>query len=344
MTEDSRRLAVRLDRLAENVRRYRASSSDLIARVDHDGYGLGLVPVARECVAAGARMLAVADFDEALRLRAAGIGTPVLALRPTGERVDGLGIAAAVGTVAEAHAATAGGADGIHVVVACGDVSRGISPHDRGAFEAIAQAAPRVHAIMGVTDAATSASATSAALEVAAGLAPGVPRHVHGTRGVLAGYGADDDFVRVGRGLYGIPLRDGTPTGVSVCRLSGQVVTVKRIAAGEGVSYGYIYRAPADGTIALVTCGYADGVPRSIGNHATVIVNGGSARVIGRVAMDVVVIDLGNVAAKAGDEVVFLGDPESGEPGVAGWSAVTGLDPVELAAGIGPRVVRSYTR
>nr|WP_240977433.1 alanine racemase C-terminal domain-containing protein [Planctomonas sp. JC2975] len=126
--------------------------------------------------------------------------------------------------------------------------------------------------------------------------------------------------------------------------MSGQVVTVKRIAEGEGVSYGYIYRAPSDGTIALVTCGYADGIPRSIGNHATVALNGGRARVIGRVAMDVVVIDLGDLPAKAGDEAVFLGDQGADEPVVADWSAITGLDPVELAAGIGPRVARSYTR
>ncbi|NNC10655.1 hypothetical protein HII28_01980 [Planctomonas sp. JC2975] len=344
MTEDSRRLAVRLDRLAQNVRRYRSSSRALIARIDHDGYGLGLVPVARECAAAGAAMLAVADFDEALRLRAAGIDTPTLALRPTGGHVDALGVSVAAGTVAEAEAAAARGADGIHVVVACGDVSRGISPHDRDAFEAIADVAPRVDAVMGVTDGATSPSAASAALETAAELVPGVPRHVHGTRGVLDGYGADDDYVRVGRGLYGIPLRDGTPTGASVARLSGQVVTVKRIAEGEGVSYGYIYRAPSDGTIALVTCGYADGIPRSIGNHATVALNGGRARVIGRVAMDVVVIDLGDLPAKAGDEAVFLGDQGADEPVVADWSAITGLDPVELAAGIGPRVARSYTR
>jgi alanine racemase len=65
---------------------------------------------------------------------------------------------------------------------------------------------------------------------------------------------------------------------------------------------------------------------------------------IGRVAMDVVVIDLGQGRARAGDEVVFLGDPAHGEPDVADWARVAECDPVDIAASIGPRVARSYTR
>ncbi|MGN6325962.1 alanine racemase [Pseudolysinimonas sp.] len=343
MTADSRRLSVRLDSLAANVRRYREAARGLIACVDHDGFGHGLVPVARACLEGGADLLAVADFDEALRLRDAGIAAPLLALRPTGAVADGLGVQAAVATQREADDATALGASGAHVVIDCGGAPRGIRPDDRGAFEAIAGAVPPV-ALMGVADARTRHAAASAALHEAAALAPELSRHLHGTAGVLAGYGADDAYVRVGRGLYGIPLPDGTSTGAPVARLTGQVVTVKRILAGEGVSYGYIYRAPEDGTIALVTCGYADGVPRSIGNRATVLVDGCPARVIGRVAMDVVVIDVGDAVVHAGDEVVFLGDPAAGEPTVSEWASITGFDPVEIAAAMGPRVVRSYTR
>ena len=343
MTADSRRLSVRLDSLAANVRRYRASVHGLIARVDHDGFGHGLVPVARACLEGGADLLAVADFDEAIRLRDAGVSAPLLALRPTGAAVNGLDVQAAVGTHREAEDADALGASGAHVVIDCGGAPRGIRPADRTAFDQIADSLPPV-ALMGVTDARTPHAAASTGLREAAELAPGLPGHVHGTAGVLAGYGADDAYVRVGRGLYGIPLPGGTSTGVPVARLTGQVVTVKRILAGEGVSYGYIYRAPEDGTIALVTCGYADGVPRSIGNLATVLVGGCLARVIGRVAMDVVVIDVGDAVVHAGDEVVFLGDPAAGEPGVTEWASITGFDPVEIAAAMGPRVVRSYTR
>jgi alanine racemase len=129
-----------------------------------------------------------------------------------------------------------------------------------------------------------------------------------------------------------------------VARLTGRVVTVKRIKAGEGVSYGYIYRAERDGVIALVTGGYADGVPRSIGNHASALVNGRRVRVVGRVAMDVVVVVTDDVPARPGDEVVLLGDPAVGEPGLGEWASITGYDPVEIAASAGPRVARSYTR
>ena len=60
--------------------------------------------------------------------------------------------------------------------------------------------------------------------------------------------------------------------------------------------------------------------------------------------MDVVVIDVGDAVVHAGDEVVFLGDPAAGEPSVSEWASITGFDPVEIAAAMGPRVVRSYTR
>lgn len=343
MTADSRRLSVRLDALADNVRRYRAASRGLITRVDHDGFGHGLVPVAQECIAAGADVLAVADFDEAARLRAAGVDAPVLALRPIGADVAGMQVEVAVSTLRDAESAAAAGASAAHAVVDCGAALRGIRPDDRDGLEAIAARIP-VAAIMGVADAAVQPEQASDALQTAGDLVPGVARHLHGTTGVLNGYGSTDDFVRVGRGLYGIPLRDGTATGTPIGRLTGRVVTVKRIKAGEGVSYGYIYRAERDGMIALITGGYADGVPRSIGNHASLLVNGARARVVGRVAMDVVVVTLDDALARPGDEAVFLGDPDAGEPAVGEWAGITGFDPVELASAIGPRVARSYTR
>lgn len=343
MTADSRRLAIRLDAVAANVRRYRSGVAGLIARVDHDGFGHGAIPIARTCVESGADMLAVTDFDEAVLLRDAGIDAPLLALRPTGRTVAGLAVQAAVGTAHEAARAADLGASGVHVVIDCGSAVRGIRPDDASTFDLIS-ARSAVVGIMGVASCAASSDAASSALETAAALAAAAPRHLHGTRGVLDGFGAGDSYVRVGRGLYGIPLPDGAPTGLPAAKLTGQVVTVKRILAGEGVSYGYIYRAPADGTIALVSCGYADGVPRSVGNHASVLVGGQRARVIGRVAMDVVVVDLGDATVKAGDEAVFFGDPGLGEPSVAEWTAIAGEDPAALAASIGPRVLRSYSR
>lgn len=352
MTADSRRLSVHLDALAANVRRYRAAARGVIALVDHDGFGHGLVPVARECAAAGADTLAVADFDEAARLRQAGLEVEVLALRPIGGAVHGMRVRAAVATEREAAAAAAAGAVAAHAVVDCGGAARGLHVDDATAAAAVAATLP-VSAVMGIADAATPPAQAAAALETAVstlgpvlGALPErqLKRHLHGTAGVLAGFGAQDDFVRVGRGLYGIPLADGTATGTPVARLTGRVVTVKRIKAGEGVSYGYIYRADRDGVIALITGGYADGVPRSIGNHAWLAVNGRRVRVVGRVAMDVVVASVGDVEVRAGDEAVFLGDPVVGEPGVSEWAQITGFDPVEVAAAIGPRVVRSYSR
>ena len=123
-------------------------------------------------------------------------------------------------------------------------------------------------------------------------------------------------------------------------RLSGTVLSLKPLRAGEGVSYGYAHRATASTRIALVTGGYAQGVVRALGGRAHVRINGSSHPIVGRVAMDVCVVDVGDADVVPGDEVVFLGDPAADEPSLDEWAALTGLTPAEIAAVILQRVRR----
>lgn len=123
-------------------------------------------------------------------------------------------------------------------------------------------------------------------------------------------------------------------------RLVGRVLSVKALRAGEGVSYGYTHRAEADTRIALVTGGYAQGIVRSLGNRLRVAVGGQRRPIVGRVAMDVAVVDLGEVEVQTGDEVVFLGDPAYDEPGIAEWTGLTGLSAEEIVITIGMRARR----
>lgn len=138
--------------------------------------------------------------------------------------------------------------------------------------------------------------------------------------------------------LFGLPVgesRRGTP----VMRLCGHVLSLKRLAAGEGVSYGYTHRAPADTTVALVIGGYAQGIVRALGNHAHVALGGRFCPVVGRVAMDVCVVDVGaDTSVTAGDGVVFFGDPELGHPDLSRWCEITGLHAAELAGVAGQHV------
>lgn len=142
--------------------------------------------------------------------------------------------------------------------------------------------------------------------------------------------------------LFGLPVV-GRAQGTPVMRLFGHVLSLKRLAAGEGVSYGYTHRAPVDTTVALVIGGYAQGIVRALGNHAHVAIAGSRYPVVGRVAMDVCVIDVGaETSVSAGDDVVFFGDPALGHPDLSHWCEITGMHAAEVAGVIGQHVSRVH--
>jgi alanine racemase len=138
--------------------------------------------------------------------------------------------------------------------------------------------------------------------------------------------------------LFGLP--DAESRGVPALRLAGTVLSVKDLRAGEGVSYGYAYRASADTRIALVTGGYAQGIVRGLGGAVDVAIAGKRHRIVGRVAMDVCVVETADAAVQRGDEVLFLGNPAHGEPSLADWVRATGLLASELITVVGLRAIR----
>ncbi|MBY0688451.1 hypothetical protein K5S26_07840 [Microbacterium marinilacus] len=135
--------------------------------------------------------------------------------------------------------------------------------------------------------------------------------------------------------LYGLP---GTG-GAAALALVSPVLSTKRLLAGEGVSYGYTHRAAADTRVALVAGGYAEGVVRALGNRVTLDVAGRLSPVVGRVAMDVCVVDVGDVPAEAGDEAVFFGAGAAGD-NLSDWVRATGLTAAELVCAVGLHVHR----
>ncbi|WP_235038104.1 alanine racemase [Microbacterium sp. 18062] len=132
------------------------------------------------------------------------------------------------------------------------------------------------------------------------------------------------------------------PSGRPAMTLVGTVLGVKGLRAGEGVSYGYTHRAASDTRIALVTGGYAQGIPRIVGNRVSVAIEGRRLPIIGRVAMDVCVVDLEDSDVRRGAEVVYFGDPAAGAPSLSDWTAASGLGAAELVTGVGLRVAREY--
>jgi alanine racemase len=120
-------------------------------------------------------------------------------------------------------------------------------------------------------------------------------------------------------------------------------VDVRAVAAGTPVGYGHSWLADRPTRLALVAAGYADGVPRAVDPAASVLVRGARRRIVGRVSMDQIVVDLGDLAAAPGEYVAVFGPGRSGEPTVAEWARWCGTIPNEIVTGIGRRVERIAT-
>lgn len=156
--------------------------------------------------------------------------------------------------------------------------------------------------------------------------------------------GDADASTLIGPELFGPELfgLDAARPSAPALRLLAEVVAVKRVGAGRGVSYGYTYRTRRPSTLALVALGYADGILRVASNKAPVLVGGTVGRITGRIAMDQFVVDLGDAEARPGDPVVLFGDPARGEPGVLDWAEALGVAAPVITSRLGRRIHRSY--
>ncbi|MGN8025909.1 alanine racemase [Microbacterium sp. 22242] len=142
--------------------------------------------------------------------------------------------------------------------------------------------------------------------------------------------------------LYGLPDAAGELPGAPAMRVVGRVLSTKDVEAGGGVSYGYIHRAPRDSRLALVTGGYAQGVVRALGSRASVEIDGVLRPIVGRIAMDVCVVDIGGLPVALGAEVTYFGGSGPQAGAVADWARITGMTVGELVAVVGRRTERAW--
>lgn len=357
-----REARVDLDAIRSNVRTLLdAAGVPGMAIVKANGYGHGAVPVARAALEAGASGLGVADVTEALELRAAGIGAPVLAWIHDREAdfaaAAAQGIELGVSTLDQLERAAAAGAT-VHLKTDTGLSRNGVAEDElQSAFETAARlersTGLRVRGLWshlanaGEDEdlAQVAAFEAHAAAARAAGLDPEV-LHLASTAGALRVPSARFDQVRLGIGVYGLSPLEGVPGAELGLRpamqLSAEIVAVRRVPAGRGVSYGYTYRTEGDTTLALVGIGYADGVPRQASNAGPVAVNGGRFTVSGRIAMDQFIVDVGDAPVAVGDRAVLFGDPAEGLPSADEWADAASTINYEIVTRIGPRVQRRY--
>jgi alanine racemase len=362
-----------LDAIRDNVANLAARAPDaaLMAIVKADGYGHGMVPAAQAALDGGATWLGVAVLPEAFGLRAAGFEVPVLAwLLGPGEPVTqairqhiDVGVYAEWG-LAEAVAAAveAGIPARIHLKVDTGLSRGGATAADwpalvTAAAKASAEGTAEVVGIWshfayadapGHPTVARQVVAFTEAVEVAErlGVHPQV-RHLANSAATLTLPAAHFDLVRPGIAIYGVS--PGPDVGTSAefglrpaMTLVGRVVLTKRVAAGEGVSYGHEYVTRAATGLALVPLGYADGIPRAAGNLGEVMLDGRRRRIAGTVCMDQVVFDVGEDRVRPGDEALFFGPGDAGEPTAQDWAQALGTIGYEIVTRIGQRVPRTY--
>jgi alanine racemase len=129
------------------------------------------------------------------------------------------------------------------------------------------------------------------------------------------------------------------PQQTPLLSLQAEVVAVKSVPAGTAVSYGYTYRTSTTSTLALVGLGYADGVPRSASNRAHVRIGDRRGIVAGRIAMDQLVVDLGDGSAAVGDLAVLWEDASTMEQ----WCNATARTAAALTTRLGPRIHRVWS-
>jgi alanine racemase len=121
--------------------------------------------------------------------------------------------------------------------------------------------------------------------------------------------------------LYG--LIDGFTPAMLV---TAEIVGLKQVSPGDGVSYGYTFRASTDSTLGLVGVGYADGLDRAAGNAGSLLVGGRERPIVGRVAMNVLMIDLGDDVVPVGANAEVFG----GTRHAAVWAESIGRRPEEV--------------
>lgn len=351
--------------ISHNVARIAAVTGvDVIAVVKANGYGHGAELAAQAALEGGAFRLGVADISEAISLRESGIEAPIIAwlhgadadFAEAVERRLELGVSSRSQLLNVAEAAAPSRPAAVHLKLDTGLSRNGAAPEEWAElFEAAADLERRgMVRVTGVFShlANTSAESTREALDAYLGaldlaasfeVTPEI-RHLAASDAAIRAPETRLDAVRAGIAIYGLEPFAGANTAELGLRpamtLRAAIVKVRRVPRDTGVSYDYTYRTQRDTTLALIPLGYGDGVPRGGSGAGPVVVNDKRYTVAGRVAMDQLVIDVGDDPVREGDIATLFGDPGRGMPSADEWARADGTINYEIVTRVGSRVPR----
>jgi alanine racemase len=352
-TSSWNQVEIDLAALRHNFRQLRqlvGSGVGILAMVKADAYGHGLLPASRAFAQAGARDFAVAEVEEGVRLRQAGVTGRIVVMLG----VDRQGAAEAVAheltpvvydleavAALSAAAARAGRCQDVQLKVDVGMGRLGILPRDCARFLAGLARFPHLR-LAGILshfpladddDPRATAAQAEVFREVLArlpgDLGGGRPYHIANSAALLRFPGMHFDMVRPGIALYGSApapalLRPPAPPLFPAMRFRSRVIQVKELPAGRGVSYGHRYVTARPTRLAVLPVGYDDGYLRRLTGRAQVLVAGRRAPVCGTICMNACMVDVTDIAGvRPGDEVVLLGrqgNEEVRAEEMAAWS------------------------
>jgi len=337
-----------------NIQAVAGAGVRVMAVVKADAYGHGMVAAARSLWEAGARTFGVAEIEEGIALRQAGVGGEIVILlgilpaaAPEIVRHDLTPVLFDLETVAELsrRAVAAQKEVDVHLKVDVGMGRLGIAPEQAVVFASAIAGLPglRLAGLLShlpMADQPEAAAATAGQLALfnrvlaqVAALAP-ADRFVHiaNSAGLLYHPASRFNMVRAGISLYGcypdgaaVPVA-GRPVLRPVMRFVSRVLQVKELPAGAGISYGHTFVTSRPTRLAVLPVGYDDGYLRRLSNRAVVLIRGQRMPICGRVCMNACMADITDLpdaaTVKPGDEVVLMGcqgDEEIDADQVAAW-------------------------
>jgi alanine racemase len=379
------RAEIDLKAIAHNIkelRRITHPDARLMGVVKANGYGHGALEVARCALQNGAEVLGVARIEEGIRIREAGIEVPILifgyTLPDLTAKLLDYDLTQTVYTYASAQVLSQTAISlkkkiKVHLKIDTGMGRLGLLPQNFQQGNSIGISADAIEeslAIAGLnglelegifTHFATADSADKTYAEIQldlfmnflnrlrkAGLEPPV-RHAANSAALIDMPQSHLDMVRPGIASYGLyPSDEVNKKHVPLkpaMALKARIIHLKKVPAGFKVSYGSTHQTPKATTIATIPVGYADGLNRLLSSEGQMLVHGQRAPIIGRVCMDLTMLDVGRIDnVQVGDEVVIFG--QQGNDAITVDEIASSLNTInyEIVSTITARVPRVYLR
>jgi alanine racemase len=357
---------VDLKALVHNLNQVRKTLSGrtlVLATIKADAYGHGLIPVARKLSVCGIDYFGVASIDEGIKLREAGLKEPILILGLIlKEDIAPLFRYDLTSTICsydiafelDRMAKRSGRKAKVHIKVDTGMGRIGVSRKEalklirsihklkfveiEGIFTHFAFADLDKEFTLAQIDSFNRLISQLKAERINMPI-----MHAANSMGILAYPGSHFNMVRPGLVLYGLYPKQGLKVKLKpVLSLKTKVLYVKKVPKGCGISYGHIYVTGKSTTIVTLPIGYGDGYPRNLSNKGWVLIKGRRFRISGRVCMDQIMVDVGDLKVRVGDEAVLIGSQSKKRITTEELANLARTIPYEIVCGLGSRIPRVY--